>query len=94
MITHSIAVHQLLFSYDENFVCFDTKVIETNLEKLIFYYGTTDRWVPVSYYEDMKARFPRGEIHLCKRKFDHAFVLESSKEVAEMVASWIQKVAA
>lgn len=70
----------------------DDKVIETNLEKLIFYYGTTDKWVPVSYYEDVKERFPKGEIYLCDRKFDHAFVLESSEEVAEMVASWIQKV--
>ena len=67
-------------------------MIEQNLKKLIFYYGATDHWAPVSYYEDMKNKFPRGEIYLCERKFQHAFVLESSEAVAEMVASWIQEV--
>ena len=59
-------------------------MIEQNLKKLIFYYGATDHWAPVSYYEDMKKKFPDGEIYLCERKFKHAFVLESSEEVAEM----------
>ncbi|KAJ7351004.1 hypothetical protein OS493_037361 [Desmophyllum pertusum] len=72
----------------------DDEVIEQNLKKLIFYYGATDHWAPVSYCEDMKMRFPEGEIYLCERKFQHAFVLESSEEVAEMVASWIQGVIA
>ena len=38
----------------------------------------------------MKKKFPDGEIYLCERKFKHAFVLESSEEVAEMVAPWIR----
>jgi len=71
---------------------FLSQVIEQNLKKLIFYYGATDHWAPVSYYEDMKKKFPEGEIYLCERKFKHAFVLESSEEVAEMVAPWIQDV--
>jgi len=65
---------------------------EQNPKKLIFYYGATDHWTPVTYYEDMKEKFPDGEIYVCERKFKHAFVLESSEEVAEMVAPWIQKV--
>ena len=75
-------------------IYFLSKAIEQNLKKLIFYYGTTDHWAPVSYYEDMKKKFPDGEIYLCERKFKHAFVLESSEEVAEMVAPWIQEVIA
>ena len=71
---------------------FLSQVIEQNLKKLIFYYGASDHWAPVSYYEDMKNKFPGGEIYLCERKFQHAFVLESSEAVAEMVAPWIQKV--
>lgn len=70
----------------------DDEVIKKNLNKLILYYGTIDNWCPVSYYKDMKKRFPDGEIYLCQKKFDHAFVLESSHEVAEMVSSWIQDV--
>ena len=69
---------------------FLSQVIGQNVKKLIFYYGATDHWAPVSYYEDMKNKFPEGEIYLCERKFKHAFVLESSEEVAEMVALWIQ----
>ena len=79
----------LIVSDINNFL---SQVIEQNLKKLIFYYGATDHWAPVSYYEDMKKKFPEGEIYLCERKFKHAFVLESSEEVAEMVAPWIQDV--
>ena len=75
-------------------IYFLSQAIEQNLKKLIFYYGATDHWAPVSYYEDMKKKFPDGEIYLCERKFKHAFVLESSEEVAEMVAPWIQEVIA
>ena len=64
-------------------------MIEQNLNKLIFYYGATDQWAPVSYCEDMKKKFPDGEIYLCERK-EHAFLLESSEEVAKMVAPWIR----
>ena len=71
---------------------FLSQVVEQNLKKLIFYYGATDRWSPVSYYADMKKKFSDGEIYLCERKFKHAFVLESSEEVAEMVAPWIRNV--
>jgi len=66
-------------------------VIEQNLKKLIYYYGATDHLAPVTYYEDMKEKFPDGEIYLCGRKFKHAFVLESSEEVAKMVAPWIKE---
>ncbi|XP_074608459.1 lipid droplet-associated hydrolase-like isoform X2 [Acropora palmata] len=69
----------------------DDVVIEKNLDKFIFYYGVIDNWTPVSYYEDIRKRFPDGEIYLCQKNFQHAFVLESSHEVAEMVSSWIQK---
>ena len=67
-------------------------MIEQNLNKLIFYYGATAHWAPVSYYDDRKKKFPDGEIYLCERKFKQAFFLESSEEVAEMVAPWIQEV--
>ena len=71
---------------------FLSQVIEQNLNKLIFYYGASDHWAPVSYYEDMKKKFPDGEIYLYQRTFKHAFVLESSEEVAKVVAPWIRNV--
>ncbi|KAL8172935.1 UNVERIFIED_CONTAM: hypothetical protein K2H54_033952 [Gekko kuhli] len=58
--------------------------------KLTFYYGATDLWCPVRYYEEMKAEFPDGDIRLCEKGIRHAFVLEASKEVAAMVTEWVQ----
>ncbi|EDO34015.1 predicted protein, partial [Nematostella vectensis] len=71
----------------------DTEVIGNNLKKIIFYYGSSDQWAPVSYYEELKSRFPEGEIYLCQRGFEHAFVLSASVEVAEMVWGWIEGMA-
>jgi len=70
---------------------FLSPVIEQNLKKLIFYYGASDHWSSVTYYEEMKEKFPDGKIYLRERKLKHAFVLESSEEVAEMVAPWTQE---
>ena len=41
-------------------IYFLSQAIEQNLKKLIFYYGATDHWAPVSYYEDMKKNFLMG----------------------------------
>ncbi|XP_077477370.1 lipid droplet-associated hydrolase [Stigmatopora argus] len=68
----------------------DNTTIEKNLEKLLFYYGATDHWCPVQYYHEIKKDFPTGDFRLCENGFRHAFVLDAGKEVAEMVAEWIQ----
>jgi len=67
----------------------DYDIIEKHLDKLLFYYGTTDGWVPIKFYENMKKRFPSGNIHLCDREIRHAFVLDSSEEMAETVWKWL-----
>ncbi|XP_078585174.1 lipid droplet-associated hydrolase-like [Branchiostoma floridae x Branchiostoma japonicum] len=72
----------------------DLRCIGQHLEKLIFYYGATDGWAPVSFYQRMKNIFPRGDIHLCERGFQHAFVLEGSAEMAGIVAGWIEQTTA
>ena len=61
-------------------------IFETHLKKLWFYYGSCDHWCPVEYYEDMKAKYPSGEIHLCTKGYEHAFVLEASEGMANI--SW------
>lgn len=68
----------------------DDEVIEEHLSKLIFYYGTGDPWCPEEYYQDIKNRFPEGDIRLCEKKFPHAFILHSSQEMAGMVADWLK----
>uniref|UniRef100_M3ZDT1 Lipid droplet-associated hydrolase n=1 Tax=Xiphophorus maculatus TaxID=8083 RepID=M3ZDT1_XIPMA len=67
----------------------DNVTIQKNLDRLIFYYGATDHWCPVSYFQDMRRDFPHGDIRLCERGVRHAFVLDAGQEVAQMVAAWI-----
>ncbi|XP_069829215.1 lipid droplet-associated hydrolase isoform X2 [Dendropsophus ebraccatus] len=69
----------------------DNDTIKQHLNKLIFYYGATDNWCPVQYYEDIRKDFPKGNIWLCDKGYRHAFVLDSSKEVASLVINWMNK---
>ena len=57
-------------------------------DRLRFYYGTVDAWVPIKYYEAMIANVPGIQTELCQRKIPHAFVLSSSEIMATIVASW------
>ncbi|XP_061478673.1 lipid droplet-associated hydrolase [Rhineura floridana] len=68
----------------------DSTTIRQHLKKLTFYYGVTDMWCPMQYYEEMKMEFPDGDIRLCEKGIRHAFVLDASKEVAEMITDWVQ----
>ncbi|XP_064159510.1 lipid droplet-associated hydrolase isoform X2 [Anguilla rostrata] len=69
----------------------DDSTIRQNLDKLIFYYGATDSWCPVQYYQDVRADFPRGNIRLCGKGYRHAFVLDAGAEVAAMVTEWVRQ---
>ena len=62
-------------------------VIDSNIDKIVFYYGVHDNWNVQSCYEDMAARYPGKEVHLCPPHFPHAFVETVSDEIAEMVFS-------
>ncbi|XP_030386262.1 lipid droplet-associated hydrolase [Scaptodrosophila lebanonensis] len=67
------------------------EIIEDNLHLLKFYYGTTDGWVPVSYYEQLKRLFPNVDAQLDTQRIDHAFVLRHSRPMAEIVSGMIQQ---
>lgn len=70
----------------------DNDCIRANLDKLVFFYGLGDPWVPQNYYEAMKERFPDGDIKLSRDKdIRHAFVLDTSEKVAKMVWEWIEE---
>ena len=68
----------------------DVDVIKENVDLLKFYYGTTDGWVPVSYYHEIKQKVPGIDAELDDKKIDHAFVLRSSNEMGRVVAKWIK----
>ncbi|XP_001352453.2 lipid droplet-associated hydrolase [Drosophila pseudoobscura] len=67
------------------------EIIERNIHLLKFYYGTTDGWVPVSYYEQLKKDYPQVDATLDGQKIDHAFVLRHSQPVAAIVREMIQQ---
>lgn len=67
-------------------------VIKDNEDKLVFYYGSEDPWVPVSFSDQMKERFQSLDVRLCAESYKHAFVLNSAKDVGKMTWSLIQDV--
>ncbi|XP_054775280.2 lipid droplet-associated hydrolase-like isoform X1 [Lytechinus pictus] len=66
----------------------DYSTIREHLDKFIMYYGSKDNWAPRSHYENMRRRFPEGDVRLCRRGLQHAFCLESSELMADMVWNW------
>ncbi|GLH05871.1 Lipid droplet-associated hydrolase [Gryllus bimaculatus] len=66
----------------------DPDLINNVVDKLFFYFSTSDGWVPLSYYEDLKKSHPR--IHALTTNHRHAFVLDSGREVGYCVSKWIK----
>ena len=66
-------------------------VIEIFSDRLTFYYGASDLWTPLSFYEEMKTRFPDIDIRLDGKGIDHAFVLNHSTLVAPIVGEILQE---
>jgi len=59
------------------------------VDKIIFYYGESDGWCPLSYYEEVKKLYSSYEgstVLLCDKKIPHAFVIDRSEDMAEIVA--------
>ncbi|CAD7004478.1 lipid droplet-associated hydrolase [Ceratitis capitata] len=69
----------------------DCNLIEKHLPLLKLYYGTTDGWVPVEYYNDLCSKFPHIDAELDKEQIDHAFVLRNSGNMARIVSRMISK---
>lgn len=67
----------------------DDDLISQHKKKLYLYYGSTDDWTPIRYYEDLKAKFPDVDAHLDRRGFQHSFVLKDSVEVGKMIGDLI-----
>lgn len=69
----------------------DDALISEHKKKLYLYYGSKDGWTPIRYYEDLKAKHPDLDAHLCKRGFQHSFVLKDSVEVGKMIGDLISE---
>uniref|UniRef100_A0A1B0CG66 Lipid droplet-associated hydrolase n=2 Tax=Lutzomyia longipalpis TaxID=7200 RepID=A0A1B0CG66_LUTLO len=68
----------------------DIRIIEENKSVLKLYYGTTDGWVPVQYYEEICQKIPEIDAELDSDNIEHAFVLKSSKVMAQKTSLWIK----
>ena len=69
----------------------DADLVTQHKEKLWFYYGSKDGWVPVSYYQNMRARFPDVDMQLCKRGIYHSFVLKNSNDMGQLLGNVISE---
>uniref|UniRef100_A0A182J0U2 Lipid droplet-associated hydrolase n=1 Tax=Anopheles atroparvus TaxID=41427 RepID=A0A182J0U2_ANOAO len=69
----------------------DVETLSKNKQRIKLYYGTTDGWVPVKYYHELKQRIPDIDAELCTRKYEHAFVLRSAAQMGYAVGEWILK---
>ncbi|CAK9803895.1 Lipid droplet-associated hydrolase [Anthophora plagiata] len=67
----------------------DDDIISKHAEKLWFYYGNCDGWVPLKFYQNMRSKHPNVNAQLCKHGYGHAFVLHSEKEMGRIVGDVI-----
>ncbi|TRY73626.1 hypothetical protein TCAL_03324 [Tigriopus californicus] len=58
------------------------------LPRIRFYFGTIDRWCPMEYCHQLKARLPQADVVICERKIEHAFVIHSSHEMGKILTQW------
>ncbi|KAJ3332603.1 Anaphase-promoting complex subunit 4 [Blyttiomyces sp. JEL0837] len=70
----------------------DVEVIEKNLDKMVFYYGATDDWAPMSHVQEMKERFPTAKVFVCEEGMPHSFVLGHSHTMAKKFIQMLESV--
>lgn len=67
----------------------DHDTISKHSDKLWFYYGTIDGWVPVKYYKNMISKHLNLNAQLCQRGFYHSFVLQHDVGMGHIVGDLI-----
>ena len=69
----------------------DKECILRHKDRLVFYYGTTDAWCPVHFYDELLSRCPGVSAYVCKNSLEHGFMLRQGKITAEVCAKIIMK---
>ena len=59
--------------------------------RLVLYFGTNDHWCPLEYCHNLQRLVPEARVIICPHAFEHAFVLESSQQMADIVSEWIKE---
>ncbi|XP_065155772.1 lipid droplet-associated hydrolase [Atheta coriaria] len=65
-------------------------LIKAHQDKIVGYYGQTDGWTPIKYYEDIRRDIPGVQVQLASKEFEHAYVLKHSREVAMVISDLIR----
>lgn len=85
-------VEKVLFlAYDEmdNVRSLNSEILEIIKGKTNVLYSPTDGWAPVNYMDDLRQFEP--QLKMKEVNVEHAFVLKSSSEIAEMVSDFIKE---
>lgn len=67
----------------------DHEIISKHSDKLWFYYGSSDGWVPIKYYKNMISKHPNLNAQLCQRGFNHSFVLKNDIDMGHIIGDLI-----
>lgn len=67
----------------------DVDAVQGHKERLRFYFGTIDGWCPLDYFHYLKQQVPDVDATACTNRYRHAFVLNFSEPMAEIVSKWI-----
>ena len=70
---------------------YDKSAILQFRDKVKFYYGIEDHWVPPSGHVQFKSAYPQLDIEICNENISHAFVLKSAKRMAIIVSGWLKE---
>jgi pimeloyl-ACP methyl ester carboxylesterase len=90
------ATHNALFmAYHEmrEILALDHSTISRHVDKLLFYFGSGDRWCPPEYAKAIMAAYPRAHAILCSEGIKHAFVLGGAEAMALKAWGWIEALA-
>jgi len=69
----------------------DDETISKHIDKLWFYYGASDGWVPVKYYKNIMSKYPDLNAQLCQRGFQHTFVLKNDEDMGHIIGDLINE---
>lgn len=69
----------------------DHETISKHVDKLWFYYGAKDGWVPVKYYKNIMLKHPDLNAQLCQRGFQHSFVLKDDVAIGHIIADLVNE---
>ncbi|EFX87830.1 hypothetical protein DAPPUDRAFT_306361 [Daphnia pulex] len=92
-LLHPQALERSLFmAHDELKVVGELNADDIRLhsDRLVLYFGTKDHWCPMEYCQNLQRQVPEARAIVCPHGFEHAFVLQSSQQMATIVSGWIK----